>query len=79
MDFRERDSRSIWRSKLRLSCNRFLLAGAGLLFAGEAPLSFRFQNPAFAGASGLSKPENSEAPFRKSFRSCVRLTEATSE
>ena len=69
MDFRERDSRSIWRSKLCLSCNRFLLAGAGLLFVGEVPLSFRFQNPVFAGRSScLSKLENSEAPFRKTFQ-----------
>ena len=62
------------------SCYRILLAGIGLLFLGEVPLSFRFRNPAFAGESpGLSKEENSEALFRKTFRSCVRLTEATSE
>ena len=68
MDFRERDSRSIWRSEPHLSCCRILLAGAGLLFAGEAPLSFRFRNPVFAGTSDLSRPENSEAPFRKAFQ-----------
>ena len=49
VDFRERDSRSIWRSELRLSCCRILLVGAGVLFVGEVPLSFRFRNPAFAG------------------------------
>ena len=44
VDFRERDSRSIWRSELRRSCCRILLAGAGagVLFVGEVPLSFRF-------------------------------------
>ena len=51
------------------ACCRILLVGAGMLFVGEVPLSFRFWNPAFAEApSDLSKPENSEAPFRKTFR-----------
>ena len=50
----------------RAACCRILLAGIGLLFVGEVPLSFRFRNPAFAGESpGLSKLENSEAAFRK--------------
>ena len=41
------------------------------------PLLSHFLNPAFAGESpGLSKLENSEAPFRKPFRSCVRLASA---
>ena len=34
-DFRERVSRSIWLSKLRLSCNKFLPARGILLFASE--------------------------------------------
>ena len=68
VDFRERDSRSIWRSELRRSCCRILLAGAGVLFVGEVPLSFRFRNPAFAGDLPLGIAfENSEASFRKPF------------
>ena len=31
-DFRERGSRSIWPSKLCLSCDKFLLASAGVSF-----------------------------------------------
>ena len=38
VDFRERDSRSIWRSELRRSCCRILLAGAEVLFVGEVPI-----------------------------------------
>ena len=76
VDFRERDSRSIWRSELRRSCCRILLAGAGVLFVGEVPLSFRFRNPAFVGGLPTGKAfENSEAFFRKPFAEggCVDL------
>ena len=46
VDFRERDSRSIWRSEPRLSCCRILLAGVGLLFVGEVPLcEYVLENP----------------------------------
>ena len=38
MDFRARVSRSIWLSKLRLSCDKLLLAGGGLSFGGKVRL-----------------------------------------
>ena len=40
VDFRERVSRSIWLSELRLSCDKLLLAGEGLFFGGEVFLLF---------------------------------------
>ena len=92
MDFRERVSRSIWPSKLGLSCYRILPARGILSFGGkvrlllyvsagwgegifcrESSLLVTFLNAAFVGEpSGLSKPENSEAPFSKTFQhGCV--------
>ena len=91
-DFRERVSRSIWPSKLCLSCDKFLPARVVLSFGGkvrlllyvfagwgavvfcqESSLLATFLNAAFVGEpSGLSKPENSEAPFSKTFQhGCV--------
>ena len=88
-DFRERVSRSIWPSKLGLSCNRILPArgilsfggkvrlllyvsagrGKGYLFSKKSPSLAAFLNAAFAGgSSGLSKPENSGAPFSNAFQ-----------
>ena len=69
-DFRERVSRPIWPSKLGLSTGyRILPAKVILSFASEVFPSL----PVFAGGpSGLSKPENSEAPFSKTFQhGCV--------
>ena len=87
-DFRERVSRSIWPSKLGLSCYRILPARGILSFGGkvrlllyvsagwgegifcrESSLLVTFLNAAFVGEpSGLSKPENSEAPFSNTFQ-----------
>ena len=88
LDFRERVSRSIWPSKLVLSCYRILPAKwilsfteevslalcvsdgwEGVLFCRESSLLVTFLNAAFVGGtSGLRKPENSEAPFSKTFQ-----------
>ena len=58
----------------------FLLAEDGLLFVVEVPLShYVFKRCICWGPSGLSKPENSEAPFRKPFSTGVWVTEVTAE
>ena len=83
-----RVSRSIWPSKLVLSCYRILPAKwilsfteevslalcvsdgwEGVLFCRKSSLLVTFLNAAFVGGtSGLRKPENSEAPFSKTFQ-----------
>ena len=49
-------------------------------FCRESSLLATFLNAAFVGEpSGLSKPENSEAPFRKPFSTGVWVSEVTAE
>ena len=49
MDFRERDSRSIWRSKLRLSVIDFCWLGQGCFLPEKRPSRFVFKIPHLPG------------------------------
>ena len=58
----------------------FLSAGEGVLFVEEVPLShYVFKRCICWGLFGLSKPENSEAFFRKTFSAGAWVSEVTAE
>ena len=57
----------------------FCRLGKGFLWPGELPFRYIFKRCICWGPSGLSKPENSEAPFRKPFSTGVWVSEVTAE
>ena len=77
VDFRERDSRSIWRIKPRLSVVvEFCWLGQGCLLSEKCPSRFVFEILHLPGELPTGKAfENSEASFRKPFAEggCVDL------
>ena len=68
VDFREMDSRSIWRSEPRLSVVEFCWLGQGCLLSEKCPSRFVFEILHLPGELPAGKAfENSEASFRKPF------------